>query len=263
MQDSLLNPHHRTFLVQHIVPNELDRVFKYYLNTLKTYVLIDVPTTRAQLFLIDSPRYYIFVLGLLAMQLGCSPSRKHRRWMKDNLHDCLFNEERVKQAKFALETYRDGQSLELGSMTLNQRIVTLAEGEGDWIELGEKTKASNPMLEEELAITRMELDNEVARAKGASETQGVNISGPLIEESGMAKLEEAVVAKVKGMVIPEGRIVMNPKGGLAHWLANKAARERWENVEHTQYGMWKRDQSRDEEMRLVFAQLLRNSILTR
>lgn len=62
MQDSLLNPKDRAFIVTHIQkPTELDRVFRKYLGMLQDYKVIDVAATRKEAIMIDSPRYYIFL----------------------------------------------------------------------------------------------------------------------------------------------------------------------------------------------------------
>jgi hypothetical protein len=130
MQDSLLNPKNRDFVTKHIQkPTELDRVFKKYLGMLQNYKVIDIKATRNEGMMIDSPRYYIFLLGLLAMQLGCTLSRKHRRWMKANWNGCLFMYERLDQAKMAAFEYQNGEPLKMGHKTLLEKGTTMAAKE--------------------------------------------------------------------------------------------------------------------------------------
>lgn len=130
MQDSLLNPKNRNFVAQHVSkPTELDRVFKKYLGMLQDYEVINIKATRKEGIMIDSPRYYIFLLGLLAMQLGCTLSRKHRRWMEANWDSCLFMYERLDQAKMAALEYQNGTPLKLDSKTLHEKGRTLAATE--------------------------------------------------------------------------------------------------------------------------------------
>ncbi|KAF1967970.1 hypothetical protein BU23DRAFT_572787 [Bimuria novae-zelandiae CBS 107.79] len=231
MQDSLLNPHHGPFLVAHILPAELGRVFEKYYCMLQCYKVIGVEATREEGFLLDSPRYYIFGLGLLAMQLGCKLPRQHRRWINENWDACLFNEERREQAMMAVDQFKEGKSLALDSATLNDRIVALAGGEGNWVGRVGALKAPLPMLEVELAVKRMHLDNEIAKAKGGTSTRGVNISEPLASYSDLAILERTDFEMAKKMVIPESEVNMAPDSGLGHWLANEAARKRWGTCE--------------------------------
>lgn len=79
----------------------------------------------------DSPRYYLFILGLLAMQLGCPLAKEHRRWMKANYRDCLPIYERFDQAKMAVFEYEDGKPLKLDSQTVQEKMVALAASTGE------------------------------------------------------------------------------------------------------------------------------------
>ena len=79
----------------------------------------------------DSPRYYLFILGLLAMQLGCSLKSEHRRWMKANYQACLPLYERFEQAKMAVFEYEDGKPLKLDSKTVQEKMVALANLPGE------------------------------------------------------------------------------------------------------------------------------------
>ena len=125
MRDSLLNPVDPVFVIKHLQENrELEKVFKKYYGMLEDYRIIDIKAVRAKGEMLDSPRYYIFLLGLLAMQLGCTLSRKHRRWMKSNWNACSFMYERIDQAKTAAFGYENGKPLKLSSKTLNQKMMT-------------------------------------------------------------------------------------------------------------------------------------------
>lgn len=256
MQDSLLNPHHRAFIVKNVFPNELDRVFTKYRDMLRDYKIIDVEATRNECILIDSPRYYMFILGLLALQLGCQLSRKHRRWMKDNLHGCLLNDERLEQAKMAVEL-EAGSVLKLESQTLNDRIVSLAEGTLNFDGLSRDIKVPAP--DRELAILRIYLDNEVARSKGATATKGVDISGSLTSHQDVPDLELAVVERQK-MSMPQARVDMNPEQGFKHWISFQESRGRKTEDEHIING-WTRKESVDDEMRVVFRSLVQSGLL--
>lgn len=63
------------------------------------------------------------------MQLGCTLSRKHRRWMKANWNGCLFMYERLDQAKMAAFEYENGTPLRLDSKRLHEKMMTLSQGE--------------------------------------------------------------------------------------------------------------------------------------
>lgn len=125
MQDSLLTPENRAFVIKHLQQHgELDKVFKKYYGMLRNYKVMDIKAVKASGEMADSPRYYIFLLGLLAMQLGCTLSRKHHRWMKANWSSCLFMYERIDQAKKAAFEYQNGKPLDLGSKTLNEAMMS-------------------------------------------------------------------------------------------------------------------------------------------
>lgn len=133
MKDSLLHPKNRSFVTTHIQqPHELDRVFKKYLGMLQEYKIIDIKATLKEQEMIDSPRYYIFMLGLLAMQLGCTLSRKHHRWMKANWDSCLFMYERLDQAMMAAFEHQMGKQLQLDSKTLHEKGRSLGPNEGEF-----------------------------------------------------------------------------------------------------------------------------------
>ncbi|KAF2437601.1 hypothetical protein P171DRAFT_449811 [Karstenula rhodostoma CBS 690.94] len=167
MRDSLLNPKDRNFVAQHIQkPTELDRVFKKYLGMLQKYKVIKIEARLNKAIMMDSPRYYIFLLGLLAMQLGCTLSRKHRRWMKANWDSCLFMYERLDQAKMAAFDYQNGTPLKLGSQTRYEKKRNMAANEG-------LNVPNNAM---QVSRMRMYFDNEVAKGKGATGRKGVDIS---------------------------------------------------------------------------------------
>lgn len=97
------------------------------MQQLQDYKVINVIATKKAEIMIDSPRYYLFILGLLGMQLGCPLLRKHRRWMKANYQTCLPMYERLEQAKMAVFGYENGKPLNLGSKTLREQMVALAE----------------------------------------------------------------------------------------------------------------------------------------
>ena len=134
MNDSLFNPNDRKFVAEHIQkPNELDRVFKKYLGMLQDYKVIDVQSTLKEEIMIDSPRYYIFLLGVLAMQLGCTLSRKHHRWMKSNWDNCLFMYERLDQAKMIALEHPMGTPLQLDSKTFHEKGRAVGSSERELI----------------------------------------------------------------------------------------------------------------------------------
>ncbi|KAL5427451.1 hypothetical protein PMIN07_007805 [Paraphaeosphaeria minitans] len=223
MQDSLLHPKDRDFVIQHIQnPDELDRVFKKYFDMLQDYKVIDIKATLKEETMIDSPRYYIFLLGLLAMQLGCTLSRKHRRWMKANWDSCLFMYERIDQAKMAAFEYQNGTPLKLGSMTLHEKECSLAPNE----------RLNVPNNAKHAFVMRMHLDNEVAKGKGASITNGVDINNAFSHDAAyVAALEHIATEKAKhsaGMdSVPETPSAPADRESKAtQWASNQAGWDR-------------------------------------
>ena len=257
MQDSLLNPHHLAFIVENVIPSQLDRVFTKYLDVLRDYKLIDIEITRKEGMLIDSPRYYMMVLGLLALQLGCRLSREHRRWMKDNLHGCLLNDERLEQAKMMVDSENPGES-KLASQTLNDRIVTLAQETRNFDGLSQSIKV--PTSDVKLATMRMHLDNEVAKSKGATATEGVDISESLTSHPDISTLELVAIEEAQKTSTPQTGIDMDPEQGLKHWIAFQVSKGQVIKDEPVSYG-WTRDQGRDDEMRDVFRRLVHSGLL--
>lgn len=131
-QDSLLNPKNRVFIVKYFGEDyHYNRVFSTYMQRLRDYKVIDVGATLKEGYMSDSPRYYLFILGLLAMQLGCSLKSEHRRWMKANYQACLPLYERFEQAKMAVFEYEDGKPLKLDSKTVQEKMVALANLPGE------------------------------------------------------------------------------------------------------------------------------------
>ena len=100
------------------------------MQRLRDYKVINVGATLAEGYMSDSPRYYLFILGLLAMQLGCPLAHEHRRWMKANYQDCLPLYERFDLAKMAVFAYEDGKPLKLDSQTVQEKMMTLAKSTG-------------------------------------------------------------------------------------------------------------------------------------
>lgn len=260
MQDSLLNPHHRAFIVREVLPGEVDRLFAKYLGMLERWRVVDVHAVRSTFALLDSPRYYIFVLGLLAMQLGHPISAPHRRWMRENLHSCLLNRERVEQGEVALGFRNEkGEVLRLGSKTLNQTIVSLAQGRGrSWegFEQGRGVRVGDPLMEVEMAARRMEVDNEVARLKGGSEGWSVDISAP-VEGSLLVGVVEERSGGREGEV---GCVDVAPERELGNWIAYREEKGLEGGDEVKKFG-WTRNERRDREMRRVLRELLLSGVL--
>jgi hypothetical protein len=101
LNDSLLNPSDAVKVRKCFEEGALDRVFGQYHRMLKNYTLVDIKQAKSSRWQLELPRYYIFLLGLLAMQLGCPLSRRHRCRMRANWNGCLFMYERLDQAKMA------------------------------------------------------------------------------------------------------------------------------------------------------------------
>lgn len=124
-RDSLLSPKNPAKVIKRLTGDgELGKMFNKYYDMLKNYKVIDVKKEKFEVqMMLDSPRYYIFILGLLAMQLGCPIPRKMRRWMKANVNACLFMYERIDQAKMAVFGYENGKPLDLGSKALHEMML--------------------------------------------------------------------------------------------------------------------------------------------
>lgn len=262
MQDTLLHPHHRAHLVEKVLPGEMDRVFHKYMCMLQDYKVIDIEAARDESSLIDTPRYYMFVLGILALQLGHPLSSNHRQWMQDNLHECHLNADRLEQAKMAMKfDNAKGHLLDIGSVTLNERIVNLsndkfASWQSNFTKANYQVTIPNATLEVELAISRMHMDNELAKSKGATAIQGVDISAPLSSYPNTSRLEKDAFELSRWVKLAVTQVDMAPqRGELARWMYYQDTKGQKTEGEQKENG-WTKNQDRDREMRNVFRELL-------
>lgn len=203
MRDSLLNPRDKAFVIKHL-RKEIDAVFKKYHGMLKDYKIIDIKEEKTKGLMLDSPRYYIFLLGLLAMQLGVPLSMAHRRWMKANWNGCLFMYERIDQAKNAAFEYENGKPFDLGSQTLSEKMMactTTSSGRSRTLFPCCKTNMLSGINVRNNAIyvstMRMHLDNQVAKEKGATAHKGADISTTFADVSAIPALVRAAFEKIR------------------------------------------------------------------
>ncbi|KAJ4299749.1 hypothetical protein N0V90_004995 [Kalmusia sp. IMI 367209] len=268
MRDSLLNPNDPAFVIKHLQENrELEKVFKKYYGMLEDYKIIDIKAVRAKGEMIDSPRYYIFLLGLLAMQLGCTLSRKHRRWMKTNWNACLFMYERIDQAKMAVFGYENGKPLKLSSKTLDQKMMTCLGKNERYVKCSPSQGLNVPNNAVIISTMRMYLDNEAAKAKGATSNKGANISNVFATGDGVAGLnqtaaEQAALEAAKASIVKEDKAAeineaLDPPSGVTikQWCSNQAARDRLN--EHGKFSA-PVEELNDEDMVKFMMGLLKN-----
>lgn len=118
------------------------------------------------------------------------------------------------------------------------------------------------------SVMRMHLDNEVAKAKGGSNTVGVDISNGFANDADIATLEQAASEKAKTTVKdagnhePEMSQGSTARGGvtIAQWASNEYGRSRLRQHAHEASGALVKDASTVEMVELL-GQLIKDGKL--
>jgi hypothetical protein len=109
----------------------LTKVFTVYRNMLSNYTLLDLKCPQLHGALLDSPRYYLLCLGLLAIEHGWSLDDEFIVWLKANYASMYLNKERELQAKMILGEFRNGMPCRLGDVGLNDmemEVLMMSKG---------------------------------------------------------------------------------------------------------------------------------------
>ncbi|KAF2109621.1 hypothetical protein BDV96DRAFT_604514 [Lophiotrema nucula] len=183
-RESLLNPKDPERVRKLLNNGMLLTLWKEYSAMLKNYKVVSIKKERQSGQMLDSPRYYIFLLGLLAMQLGCMIPKPMKKWMRLNWNTCLFMYERIEQARTAVFQYQNGTPLNLGSQTMNELVNNPSRNLSKGLNV--------PNLADFVAPMRMHIDNRLCEERGGSRWTAVDICDVLEDrtaanDSGTAK----------------------------------------------------------------------------
>jgi hypothetical protein len=109
----------------------LTKVFNVYHNMLSDYTLVDLRGPQMDGALLDSPRYYLMCLGLLAIEHGWNLDNEFVAWLQANYASMYLNKERELQAKMILGEFRNGMPCKLGDVGLNDmemEVLMMSKG---------------------------------------------------------------------------------------------------------------------------------------
>lgn len=127
----LKRPKLTTKVREHMSEGGLTKIFSVYHNMLSNYTLLDLMGPQTDGALLDSPRYYLMCLGLLAIEHGWNLDKEFVAWLKANYASMYLNKERELQAKMILGDFRNGTPCKLGDAGLNEmemRVTMMSKG---------------------------------------------------------------------------------------------------------------------------------------
>lgn len=100
-------------------------IFTIYHDMLTNYTLLDLKDPPMDGALLDSPRYYLMCLGLLAIEHGWRLDKEFVAWLKANYASMYLNKEREVQAKMVLHEFQIGTPCRLGDVHLSDMMRTI------------------------------------------------------------------------------------------------------------------------------------------
>jgi hypothetical protein len=127
----LKRPKLTTKVREHMSEGGLIKTFNVYHNMLSNYTLLNLRDSQTDGALLDSPRYYLMCLGLLAIEHGWNLDKVFVAWLKANYASMYLNKERELQAKIILGEFRNGTPCKLGDVELNDmmmRVTMMSKG---------------------------------------------------------------------------------------------------------------------------------------